>query len=68
MIRKICSSATIAPCSSAKYVGTDQEDASFVRLHPTHGFTRERETLDTIPNVEGLNSVTLENDEDDHHI
>jgi len=37
----------IAPCSSAKSIGTNQADASSVRLHPTHGFMWERETLDT---------------------
>jgi len=37
----------IVPCSSAKSIGTDQADASSVRLHPTHGFTWERETFET---------------------
>ena len=39
--------ANIAPCSFAKFVGTNQAYASFVRLHPTHGFMWENETLDT---------------------
>ncbi|KEH26723.1 hypothetical protein MTR_6g472150 [Medicago truncatula] len=60
--------ANIAPCSSAKYDDTNQADASSVRLHPTHGFIWERETLDTTPNVEDLNSLVLGNDEDGHHI
>jgi len=60
--------ANIASFSSAKYVGTNQAGASSVRLHPTHGFMLERETLDTKPNVEDLNSLALGNDEDDHHI
>jgi len=38
--------ANIAPCSSGKSDGTNQEDASSVRLHPTHGFMWERETFD----------------------
>jgi len=38
--------ANIAPCSYAKSIGSDQEDASSVRLHPTHGFMWEKETLD----------------------
>jgi len=58
----------IAPCSSAKSDGTNQTDASFVKLHPTHGFIWERETLDIEPNVEDLNSLSLGNDEDGHHI
>lgn len=53
----------IAPCSSAESVRADQSDASSVRLHPTHGFIWERETPDTEPNVEDLNSLTLGNDE-----
>jgi len=56
--------ANIAPCSSAKYLGTNQADASSVRLHPIHGFLWERETLDTKPNVEDLNYIALRNDED----
>ena len=60
--------ASIGPCSSAKSVGTNQADASFVRLHPAHGFMWEMETLDTKPNVEDLNSLALGNDADDHHI
>jgi len=58
----------IAPCSSAKSVGTNQADASSVRLHPTHSFMWETENLDTEPNVEDLRSLALGNDEDDHHI
>jgi len=58
----------IAPCSSAKFVGTNQEDASSIRLHPTHGFMWERDTLDIEPNVEYISSLALGNDEDDHHI
>jgi len=60
--------ANIAPCSSAKALGTNQADASFVRLHPTHGFMWERETLEPKPNMEDLNSLALGNDEDDHHV
>jgi len=41
----------MSSCSSAKSVGSDQTDASSVRLHPIHGFMWERETLDTEPNV-----------------
>jgi len=58
----------IAPCSSAKSVGSSQADASSVRLRPTHGFMWERETLDTEPNVEEVYSLTLENDENGHPI
>jgi hypothetical protein len=60
--------AKIAPCSSTKVVGTNQADASSIRLHPTHGFMWEKETLDTEPNMEELNSLALGNDEGDHHI
>jgi hypothetical protein len=60
--------ANIAPCSYAKSNGANQADASFVRLHPTHGFMWERETLVTEPNVENLNSLILGNDEDGHHV
>jgi len=56
--------AKIAPCSSAESVRIDQADASYVRLHPTHGFIWKRETPDAKPNVEDLNSLTLGNDED----
>jgi len=58
----------VAPCSSAKSIGTNQADASSVRLHPPHGFMWETEILDTEPNVEDLRSLALGNDEDDHHI
>jgi len=60
--------ANIAPCASAKSDGANQADASYVRLHPTHGFMWERETLDTEPNVEDLNFLILRNDEDGHHV
>jgi len=60
--------ANIAPRSSGKSVGTGHADASFVRLHPTHGFTWERDTFDIEPTMEGLNSLTLGNNEDDHQI
>ncbi|KEH38130.1 hypothetical protein MTR_2g461810 [Medicago truncatula] len=60
--------ANIAPCSSAKSNGKNQADASFVRLRPTHGFMWERETFDTKFDMENLNSLTLGNAEDDHHI
>ena len=39
--------ANIAPCLSVKSDGTNQADASSVRLHPTHGFMWEIKTLDT---------------------
>ena len=60
--------ANIAPCLYAKSVGTNQADASSVRVYPTHGFMWERETLDTKPNVENMHSLVLVKDEDDHHI
>ncbi|KEH38133.1 hypothetical protein MTR_2g461850 [Medicago truncatula] len=49
--------ANIDPCLFAKFVGTNQADASSVRLHPTHGFMWKRETLNTEPNAEDLNSL-----------
>jgi len=58
----------IAPCSFAKLDDANQADASSVKLHPTHGFMWERETSDTEFYMEDLNSLTLGNDEDDHHI
>ena len=39
--------SNIAICSSAKVYGTNQADSSSIRLHPTHGFMSEMETLDT---------------------
>jgi len=56
----------IAPCLSAK--SDDQADASSVKLHPTHGFMWERETFDTKSDMRDMDSLTLGNDEDDHHI
>jgi len=56
--------ANISPCSVAESVCTDQVEVSSVRLHLTHGFMWERETPNTKPNVEDLNSLTLGNDED----
>ncbi|KEH17337.1 hypothetical protein MTR_0022s0330 [Medicago truncatula] len=58
----------IAPCSFAKIDDTNQADASSVKLHPTHGFMWERETFDTESDMEDMDSLTLGNDEDDHHI
>jgi len=60
--------AKIVPFSSAKSDDISQADASFVRLHPTHGVMWERETLDTEPVMENLNSLDLGNNEVDHHI
>jgi len=60
--------ANIAPCSSAKIDNANQADASSVKLHPTHGFMWERETFDTKSDMEDMNSLTLGNGEDDHHI
>jgi len=60
--------ARIAPCSSAKSNDINRADASFVRLHPTHGFMSESEILDTEPDMENLNSLALGNNEVDHHI
>jgi hypothetical protein len=59
--------ANIAPCSSAKSDDTNQANASSVKLHPTHGFMWERETLDTELNIEDLNFLIVGNDEDGHH-
>jgi len=39
-----------------------------MKLHPTHGFMWERETFDTESDMEDMDSLTLGNDEDDHHI
>ena len=39
--------ANIAPYSSAEFVCTDQAEVSSLRLHPTHGFMREKETPET---------------------
>jgi len=58
----------IAPCSSAKSDDTNQAYVSSVRLHLTHGFIWERDTLDTEPDLEDLNSLALGNNEVDHHI
>jgi len=60
--------ANIAPCSSAKIDDDNQADASSMKLHPTHGFMWERETFDTELDIEDMNSLTLGNDEEDHHI
>jgi hypothetical protein len=60
--------ANIVPCSSAKFDNANQANASSVKLHPTHGFMWERETFDTEPDMKDMSSLTLGNDEDDHHI
>jgi len=60
--------ANISPCSSSKIDDTNQADASSVKLHPTHGFMWKRGTFDTESDMEDINSLTLGNGEDDHHI